>query len=83
MFTLPPVTERERKILAETDGHWCIDWDGLAVSAWTTEYDCCVDYPKSRMGRMINWFVIKRFNFTWWWIIGRHGEEYRKNLTKL
>ncbi len=78
MMGVPPVTDQERKILAQVDGHWCIDWDGLAVSAWTTEYDCCIDYPKTRLGRLINRYVMWRFNLGWWWHVGRKG---KKDLT--
>jgi hypothetical protein len=57
----PPITEQDRKVLAQVDGHWCNDWDGLAVSAWTPEYDCCVDFDKTLRGRIINWFFMKWF----------------------
>jgi len=65
----------EQKVLQETDGHCCSDWDELPVSAWTLEYLCCVDYPKSRLGKFINWFVMLRHNLNWWWVVGRHGER--------
>lgn len=71
----PDVDVRDAKVCAEIDGHWCYDWDGLAVSAWTTEYDACVDFKKTRLGRVINWFVMRRFELSWWWIVGRHGEK--------
>ena len=67
--------QREAKVAAQLDGHYCFDWDELAVSAWTFEYDCCSCYPKSRLGRIVNWFVMLRFYFDWWWKIGRHGEK--------
>lgn len=72
---LPDWTEYEKKVVKQVDGHYCIDWDELAVSAWTHEYDCCIDFPKSRLGRVINWIVMKRFYLQWWWIVGRHGEK--------
>jgi len=53
--------EHDAKVLPEIDGHFCHDWDGLAVSAWTPEYDCCVCYPKTLLGRLINKFVMWRF----------------------
>jgi hypothetical protein len=73
-YVEPPITKQERKTLAEIDGHWCNAWDGLAVSAWTCEYDACDDFKKSRLGRVINRLVMIRFNFGWWLAIGRHGE---------
>ena len=69
---LPPITPLEKKVLAQIDGHWCNDWDGLAVSAWTCEYDNCVDFKKTRLGQFINWFVMARFNLLMWWRYGRH-----------
>lgn len=69
---LPPITDREARVLKQRDGHWCMDWDGMAVSAWTNEYDCCTDYPKSHLGRFIGWFVLRWFNLHYWWLIGRH-----------
>lgn len=74
---LPPVTAQEKKILAQTDGHWCNDWDGLVVSARTPEYDCCIDFKKTWRGRIINRFVMWRFNLGWWWHVGRHLEYLR------
>jgi hypothetical protein len=61
----------EKKVVKQIDGHWCNDWDGLAVSAWTYEYDCCADFKKTLLGRVINQFVMWRFSFGWWWYIGR------------
>jgi hypothetical protein len=83
----PPMTEREKRILAETDGHWCYDWDFLAVSAWTYEYDACVCFRKTRLGRLINRFVMWRFNLGWWWTVGRHldylrGTEWAQKMIK-
>lgn len=62
--------KRDMKVTKQTDGHFCADWDYMSVSAWTVEYECCVDFPKSRLGRIINWFVMLRFNLGW--LIGRH-----------
>jgi hypothetical protein len=45
------------KILKQIDGHCCYDWDGLPVSAWTPEYDCCMCFKKSRLGKIINLFL--------------------------
>lgn len=66
----PEIDAYDAKTLAETDGHFCFDWDGLAVSAWTQEYDCCTDYPKSRLGWLINRYAVWRFNMGWWWTVG-------------
>jgi hypothetical protein len=44
------------------DAHWCYDWDELPVDAFTPEYDCCVCYPKSLLGRFCNWLYMKWFN---------------------
>ena len=52
---------RDMKVSAELDGHYCYDWDGLAVSAWTPEYDCCVCFKKTWRGRIANWFFMKWF----------------------
>ena len=62
----------EKKTLGEIDGHYCMDWDGLPVSAWTNEYTCCCCSGKSRLGRVIGWFVLQRFNLSYWWLVGRH-----------
>lgn len=59
---IPPANARELKVLNQIDGHWCDDWDGLAVSASTPEYQCCGCYPKSRLGRIANWFFMFYFN---------------------
>ena len=68
----------ERKVVSQIDGHYCYDWDELPVSAWTCEYSCCGDFEKSRLGRVINWFVMLRFNFGWWWTVGRHFKKEQK-----
>ena len=78
MLTPKQLEEMDKRVLNQTDGHYCYEWDGLAVSAWTYEYDCCIDFKKTLRGRVINWFVIKRFNLGWWWHVGRKG---RKDLT--
>lgn len=67
---LPPITPYERKVLAQVDGHWCNEWDGMAVSSHTMEYDSCIDFPKSQLGRIINWFYVRRFNLGWWRVVG-------------
>jgi hypothetical protein len=59
----PPITLYERKILSEPDGHFCADWDFLTVSALTPEYDCCTCSGKSRLGRLLNWLYMFRWNF--------------------
>ena len=51
----------DRKVVAQLDGHYCYDWDDMAVSAWTPEYDCCVDFKKTLRGRIVNWFFMKWF----------------------
>jgi hypothetical protein len=65
-----PIDPYEEKVIAQIDGHFCYDWDGLAVSAHTMEYDSCVCFPKSRLGRLINRFAVLRFNFGWWRVVG-------------
>lgn len=75
---LPQWEAIEAKVVKQIDGHWCNDWDGLAVSAWTPEYDCCTDFKKTRLGRLVNWFCMKRFNLGWWWHVGR---KRKKGLT--
>ena len=65
----------DRKVTSQIDGHYCFDWDELAVSAWTQEYDCCTDFPKSILGRVINRFCVWRFNLGWWWHVGRKREK--------
>lgn len=72
---LPPITKREARVLKQPDGHWCMDWDGLAVSALTIEYDSCACSGKSKLGRVLNWFVMRWFNLEYWWLIGRHRKR--------
>lgn len=71
-WTKEEIESHEKWMASRIDGHYCSDWDEMAVSAWTYEYDCCTDYKKSLLGRLINWFVMRRFNFGYWWNIGRH-----------
>jgi hypothetical protein len=49
------------KILRGPDAHWCNDWDGLPVTAFTAEYDCCTDFKKTLLGRICNRLHI------WYW----------------
>lgn len=58
----PDWEEREQRVVRQIDGHFCNDWDGLAVSAWTQEYDGCVDFKKSWLGRVINRFCVWQSN---------------------
>lgn len=58
---------REYKVLNQTDGHYCFDWDELPVSAWTLEYAACEDFKKSLRGRIINWFFVRWFYFRERW----------------
>lgn len=64
------ITVRDSVILKQTDGHFCYDWDGLAVSALTPEYDACDCYPKSLLGRLLNWLYTLWFN-----VNSRHSRE--------
>jgi len=66
---------REAEVAAQVDGHYCADWDEMAVSAWTLEYDCCICYKKSLLGRVINWFVKARYDFYYRWKIRRRRDE--------
>ena len=75
--TMAQMMERDRKIAAQIDGHYCYDWDEMAVSAWTPEYDCCSDFKKTRLGRIINRFVMWRFNLGWWWVVGQHAKKLK------
>ncbi len=50
------------RILRGPDCHYCYDWDGLPISACTPEYDCCVCYKKTRLGRLVNWLYMWHFN---------------------
>ena len=77
---LPEWEDYERKVISQIDGHYCADWDELAVSAWTPEYDCCVCFKKTWLGRIVNWLYMHWFNFRWWWYVGR---KRRKDLTDL
>lgn len=77
-----PISYRDAEVLKQTDGHFCWEWDGLAVSAWTQEYDSCICFRKSRLGRVINQICAWRFNFGWWlhvglldWIRGDNRDE--------
>ena len=60
----------DTKVATQIDGHYCSDWVELAVSAWTYEYDGCTCDVKTRLGRIINRFVMWRFNLGWWWVVG-------------
>lgn len=53
---------REAEVLNQIDGHYCPDWDYLEVSARTPEYDCCL-CTKTRLGRLVNWFYMLKFNW--------------------
>lgn len=77
-WTKEEIESHEQWQASRLDGHYCNEWDGLAVNAFTNEYDCCTDFKKSWRGRIVNWFVRKRFNFIWWWNVGR---KRRKDLT--
>ena len=59
----------ERRVLCQRDGHYCPEWDYLAVSAWTPEYDSCL-CDKTRLGRIIGRFAAWRFNLGWWRVVG-------------
>jgi hypothetical protein len=74
-WTREEIESHEQWQAGRLDGHFCNDWDGLAVNAWTYEYDCCTDFKKTWRGRIINRFVMWRFNFGWWWYIGRHPQK--------
>lgn len=60
-FTMHPAEQYDRQVVKQLDGHYCYDWDDLAVSAFTPEYGACGDYPKTIIGRIVNWFVMKKF----------------------
>ena len=77
-WTKEEVESHEQWQASRIDGHYCNDWDGLAVSAWTPEYDCCADFKKTRRGRIINRLCMWRFNLGWWWHVGR---KRKKDLT--
>lgn len=68
MSDLPPVTERERVVINQIDGHWCYDWDEMAVSAWTPEYEACVCFRKTRLGRFCNKLYMLKFNLKERWV---------------
>lgn len=59
-MTKEQIEAREQKVVSQIDGHFCYEWDGLAVSAWTYEYDACL-CRKSWLGRIINHFVMWNF----------------------
>lgn len=50
------------KILRGPDAHWCNDC-GLPVSAFTPEYDCCVDFKKTFLGRICNRLYMQYWDF--------------------
>ena len=77
-MTLAEIMVQEKKIAGQIDGHCCADWDEMAVSTWTPEYDCCSDFKKTCLGRIINRFVMWRFNLGWWWTVGRHLSKLRQ-----
>lgn len=49
------------KVLRGADAHWCDSWDGLPVTAFTPEYQCCEE-KKTLWGRICNWFYMLWFN---------------------
>lgn len=50
------------QVLHGPDGHWCADWDGLPISAFTPEYDCCTE-EKTFLGRVCGWLYMRYWNF--------------------
>lgn len=56
------VERHERKTARQIDGHYCYDWDQLAVSAWTPEYEACQCFPKTWLGKLVNRFAMWNFN---------------------
>ena len=62
--------ERDKIVASQIDGHYCPDWDEMAVSAWTMEYDSCTCAGKTRLGRAINRVMVWRFNLGWWRTVG-------------
>jgi hypothetical protein len=49
-------------VLRGPDGHWCDDWDGLPVSAFTPEYSVCTK-EKTLLGRACNYLFMCWFNY--------------------
>ena len=49
-------------VLHGPDAHWCNDWDGLPVDAWTPEYSACHE-RKTLLGRICNWLYMRWFNW--------------------
>lgn len=43
------------KVLRGPDAHWCADFDGLPVTAFTRSYICCTE-EKTLFGRICNYF---------------------------
>ena len=77
-WTREQVESHERWQASRLDGHYCNDWDGLAVNAYTFEYPCCTDFKKTWRGRLVNRFVMWKFELGWWWIVGRHLSKLRQ-----
>ena len=60
-MTLYEQMARERKVANQIDGHYCMDWDGMAVSAWTPEYDCCA----SSCACASDWSLFRHAGLSW------------------
>ena len=55
-WTRAEVESHERWQASRLDGHYCADWDEMAVNAWVPEYDCCTCFKKTWRGRIAHWF---------------------------
>lgn len=51
------------KVLRGPDAHWCDEWDGLPVTAFTPEYSACTCGGKTLLGRICNWLYMLWFDW--------------------
>jgi len=51
-MTLTEIMAREKRIAGQIDGHYCYDWDEMAVSAWTPEYGVVVTSRRLAWGAL-------------------------------
>lgn len=50
------------RVIGGPDAHWCHEYDGLPINAFSVEYQNCL-CGKSLIGKIVGWFM----NFYWSW----------------
>jgi hypothetical protein len=46
--------------------HYCMDWDGLAVSEFTPEFSCCVESWHGWRGKLLPLARLINRLYVWW-----------------